>query len=211
MVKNGVDISHSQAKVDLAQAKSSVDFIIHKATEGLGITDPDFQQRWTQLRQLGIPRGAYHFARPENSWEAEADHFAQTVKTAGWGGKDVAALDLETTGGLNAGRLNDWATNFINRIREQLGDRILFYASLSFYLDQLGDPLVVPGAATLWIARYTTGYVYGPPLRRPKSAPDPPPIWQCSDGAHGCVHDVPGIGSVDYDHATDQTFANLWG
>lgn len=155
--------------------------------------------------------GCISLCAPTNPWDVEANHFVQTVKDAGWGEKDVAALDLEAAGRQNADQLNIWATNWINRIREQLTGRILFDTALGFLLNQMGDPPELPGAATLWIARYTTGPVYGPPLRLPRSAPDPPPIWQCSNGTDGCVSDVPGIGSVDYNHATDQAFTDLWG
>lgn len=64
MARIGPDISHHQQQVDLARAKPHVNFVFLKATDGTGVVDGTFATRWQKLAQLGIPRGAYHFARP---------------------------------------------------------------------------------------------------------------------------------------------------
>jgi lysozyme len=91
MARIGPDISHQQ-QVDLAQAKPHVHFVFLKATDGTGVVDGTFATRWQKLAQLGIPRGAYHFARPGDA-SAQAAHFIKVAKQNGFQAGGVALID----------------------------------------------------------------------------------------------------------------------
>lgn len=64
---HGIDISHHQGDIDwelLRNAmieKCPIRFILIKATEGTSILDSKFRENFTQAREYGFIRGAYHF------------------------------------------------------------------------------------------------------------------------------------------------------
>ncbi len=75
------------------------DFGIVKATEGLGWTDPTFARNWLNLKNAGIPRGAYLFFHPSTSVLGQVDHFLAVVKAAGLHPGDMLWLDQELWAG----------------------------------------------------------------------------------------------------------------
>src|SRR5271169_1120925 len=59
---HGIDVSRYQGNIDWnAVAGSGVKFVWIKATEGGDRLDEHFQANWTAAKEVGIPRGAYHF------------------------------------------------------------------------------------------------------------------------------------------------------
>ena len=58
---NGIDISGWQAGIDLS--KVPCDFVICKATGGIGVSISDFDRQIKQALENGKLAGAYHFAR----------------------------------------------------------------------------------------------------------------------------------------------------
>ena len=71
----GIDISKWQDGINLEAIET--DFVICKATEGVGYTDKTCDGYYQKAKSLGKKLGVYHFARPDlgNSAVAEADHF----------------------------------------------------------------------------------------------------------------------------------------
>jgi GH25 family lysozyme M1 (1,4-beta-N-acetylmuramidase) len=208
-VRVGVDISHWQS-VNLDPARGHVDFVIVKATESSGFVDATFRARWQRLRALGIPRAAYHFAHAGGAVRAQLDHFLSVVRAAGWHEGDSFALDLETADGVSAAGLTSWADAWVNAAQAALGNPGMFYSYIPFITGTMGNPGHVPGGARAWVARYRTDSAYAPPLGRPRGWPNPPDVWQCSNGEVGCVTSVPGIGRVDYNRMTEAAFAALF-
>ena len=78
---HGIDISHHQGDIDwelLRNAmieKCPVRFILIKATEGTTIVDPKFKENFTQAREYGFIRGAYHFWSNKSSARDQAYFF----------------------------------------------------------------------------------------------------------------------------------------
>jgi lysozyme len=106
------DLSHHQAKVDLAVYARDHDRILLKATQGAPslerFVDPAFTARWRRAGQLGLARGAYHFAETEASGAAEWAFFADVVQAAGgFGPRDWAVLDAEDNDSATALRRAD--------------------------------------------------------------------------------------------------------
>ncbi|MCO5995143.1 GH25 family lysozyme [Actinoallomurus rhizosphaericola] len=98
---HGFDIS----AYDSATAPAA-DFVIVKATEGTSYTNAKFAAQWKSAKGGARHRGAYHFARPEDSSAAlQAARFLSVVKPVP--GESVW-LDLEV-GDLDQVRTNAWA------------------------------------------------------------------------------------------------------
>jgi lysozyme len=93
------------------------DFAIIKATEGTTYTSSKFAAQWKSAKSKAAHRGAYHFARPENSSAtAQATHFLSVVKpTPG----ESVWLDLEASD-LNQAKTNAWAKAWGDHIRAKV-------------------------------------------------------------------------------------------
>lgn len=141
----GVDIADPQGTVDFDQLKASAcQFVVMKATEGVGFTAATFARNQAEARRVGIARGYYHFACNDlgNGPEAEADYFLSVVGALEDG--ELLLLDLETK--------NDpaWAKAFLDHVKAKSGVAALLYTMLS-YLVADWMPVVAAGYG-LWIA-----------------------------------------------------------
>jgi lysozyme len=68
--------------------------VLHKATEGATVIDNAYASRQSEAEAVGLLWGAYHFWRPEDSAEAQAQRFLAAAGAAPrW------ALDYEVSGG----------------------------------------------------------------------------------------------------------------
>jgi hypothetical protein len=215
-MKTGADISHHQETFDAKRYKDSGEsFVILKATDakdGKLFTDPTFAARWKDAGRHRLPRGAYHFARPSHPVRAQADHFLEVVQAAGFHAGDTWALDLEHDEGQGPGRLVDWADRWIAQVRAELGGVGLFYSRPGFITGEMGRPDHIPGGALTWMARYNKD-VLSPwqGLQRPAAFPDPPAVWQRTDGKNGRTKSVASVGLCDYNEMTDAAFGQLFG
>lgn len=81
----GIDISHYQGDIDWDQLqnamieKSPIRFIVMKATEGSSRIDPKFNENFSQAREYGYIRGAYHFWSNKSSARDQAYFFLNNV------------------------------------------------------------------------------------------------------------------------------------
>jgi GH25 family lysozyme M1 (1,4-beta-N-acetylmuramidase) len=217
MARIGPDISHHQQQVDLARAKPHVHFMFLKATDGTGFVDKTFATRWQKLAQLGIPRGAYHFARPGDA-SAQAAHFIKVAKQNGFRAGDVAIIDVEDPSddpdawvGTSAAALRALIDRYIKDVRQGLPvENVVFYTGLPFWRDRLGSPAKLPANSIGWLCRYRKEGPYGGSLPRPAAWPNPPDIWQFTDGVAGNTRDIQGIGKVDTNEMTEACFLRLF-
>jgi GH25 family lysozyme M1 (1,4-beta-N-acetylmuramidase) len=219
MPRIGPDISHFQEKVDLARAKPHIDFVFLKATDGKKkrgamFVDRTFASRWRQLADLGIPRGAYHYARPNTSPEAQAAHFIAVVQEGGFRAGDVAILDMEdrsASKGLSPSALRKWVDRWVAEVRRALPVQdVVLYTGIPYWTDRMGDPPRLPAGCIGMIARYNQRGPYVSPPGRPRAWPDPPAIWQFTDGKKGRVTHIPGLGKVDTSEMTEPAFDGLF-
>jgi Glycosyl hydrolases family 25 len=211
-MKTGADISHHQQNFDARGYKDSgEDFVILKATEGRTHVDDRFRARWDDAGQQHLPRAAYHFAHPSDSVNDQADHFIQVVQAAGVRAGDAWALDLEVDEGQSAAQLVDWADKWVKRVQDALGGVGLFYSSTGFITGQMGSPGHIPGGALSWVARFNAS-IQSPweGLQRPAGFPDPPAVWQRTDGVAGRTKSVASVGLCDFNEMTDEAFATLF-
>lgn len=161
VILTGIDVSNHQEAVDWAKVRADGHtFAFHKVSEGLGTPDRKFgKARWEGMRNAGLVRGAYHFARPQKGRDpkAEAREFLGLLEQAGGlkEGDLRPVLDIEAFGGngaLTASQTLEWARGFVKSVEGELGMRPIIYTG-SFWRDQMGNPsdnLRCP----LWLAAY---------------------------------------------------------
>ncbi len=179
---HGVDISHHQGgNIGWAALKrSGVQFMYHKATEGLTLRDPNYELRRGQARAAGMAFGAYHFARPSGGDALdEARFFVGVAKPAP--GDLAPCLDLETKEYVSGTALVKWADAFCDEVERLTGVVPVVYTPYT-----LSDAL--EKKAVFWVPRYNNANT--PPTRRWD-------IWQFSNGVYGVPNQVDGLGHVD--------------
>ena len=160
MALNGIDISSWQTGINLHQVPC--DFVIIKATGGVGYVNPDCDRAFQQALKAGKKLGVYHYAREKGckgSALDEADFFVQN--TAGYIGKAILVLDWEEENGLGAG----WAKTWLDRVWQRTGVKPLIYMSKSVCREYDWSSVASAGY-DLWCAQYAgnneTGYQSGP-------------------------------------------------
>src|SRR5882757_7244559 len=57
----GIDISHNNGAVNWVRLGNEVSFVYCKASQGSTFKDPMLSKNFTNLKNVGIIRGAYHF------------------------------------------------------------------------------------------------------------------------------------------------------
>ena len=143
----GIDISKYQNDIDLS--KVDVDFVICKATEGVGYTDKYCDKLYQQAKSLGKKLGVYHFARPDlgNSAIDEADYFLK--ETTGYHKEAILVLDWESGDLTNV----SWAKSWLDRVKEKTGVKPVIYMSASV-ISSADWSSVVNADYGLWVANY---------------------------------------------------------
>ena len=139
----GVDISNWQEGIDVTRL--NVDFVICKATEGIGYTDKTCDGFIEQCKATNKLWGFYHFAR-ENNPEDEAEYFYNECK--GYFGKGIPVLDYETDNYSN----REWCERFIQRLHDLSGIWAVIYISAYRCPEYHGS--WIPEKCGLWIAGY---------------------------------------------------------
>jgi lysozyme len=186
VLHQGIDVSHHQGPVDWQQVRADGKvFAFAKATEGIDLEDPLFDQHWTGIEEAGLLRGAYHFFRPEDDPIEQANFFLATAKLEP--GDLPAVLDVELDKDLPAETLVEDVLAWLHHVEAATGTKPILYSSLHFierYLDAELDPY------PLWLADYTE--------IAPEAAGDWQNwiFWQYTQGGT-----VPGVGKpVDLSH-----------
>jgi len=181
----GIDVSNHQPDVDWEKVKAAGhSFAFAKVSEGLNSPDRVFGKgRWKAMRDAGLVRGTYHFARPQKGRDpkAEVREFLGLVDKAGGfeDGDLLPVLDIEAFGA--AGKLTpkqtvEWARGFVEEMHARIGKRPIIYTG-SFWRDAMGNPPDDLRCA-LWLA----AYVEKPQQFVPKAwAQESFTIWQHTD------------------------------
>ncbi|MEU5162447.1 lysozyme [Streptomyces sp. NPDC020875] len=161
----GVDVSSHQGNVDWpALWSSGVRWAYNKATEGTYYKNPYFPQQYNGSYNIGMVRGAYHFATPDTtSGTAQADYFVDNG--GGWSrdGKTLpGALDIEWNPygaacyGKTQSQMVGWIRDFLNRYRARTGRHAVIYTATSWWTQCTGNHSGFGASNPLWIARYNT-------------------------------------------------------
>ncbi|MCO5972048.1 lysozyme [Actinoallomurus soli] len=162
----GLDVSSHQGNVGWSTVKSNgAKFAYVKATEGTSYQNPYFSQQYTGSYNVGLIRGAYHFATPNtSSGAAQADYFA--AHGGGWSRDNQTlpgALDIEynpygaTCYGLSQSSMKSWIHSFINEYHTKTGRWAVIYTTLDWWTQCTGNnDATFATNSPLWIARYSS-------------------------------------------------------
>ncbi len=147
----GIDISKWQA---VGTSDKAADFVIIKATEGVGYVDGFCDKHYQRAKAQGKLRGVYHFARPDlnkgtSGAVAEAEFFVKNIK--GYIGDAILCLDYEV-----APYSDDWAYAFASKVHDLTGVWPMLYASAS-KINGYKWPKTAKNCG-LWIAGYPNKY-----------------------------------------------------
>lgn len=159
----GVDVSSHQRDVAWSTLwNSGVKWAYVKATEGTYYTNPYFAQQYRGSYNVGMIRGAYHFATPDTTNGAtQADYFVD--HGGGWSkdGKTLpGALDIEWNPygdacyGKTPSGMVTWIRDFLNRYKARTGRDAVIYTATSWWKQCTGNHSGFASANPLWIARY---------------------------------------------------------
>ena len=190
----GIDVSHQQAELSWHNvADAGVSFCFIRATEGSSWVDGRFEQNWQRSQDVGLYRGAYHFARVGADAATQAAHFYSVVGSPGF--LDLPpVLDLEEANGHTADEVLRWTRQFLGKAAE-LFDREPIVHTGPFWREYLRNPVdEFFGSHPLWLA----GYVAEDQLRVP-AAWRRWSFWQYTDGIHNQPASLPGVPTCNQD------------
>jgi lysozyme len=181
-----VDLSHWQAPVDFAQAKSAgIVAVILKATQGSNWIDVTFKVRYAAASAAGLLVGAYHFL-DNSAPEVQCENFLTVAE-----GCPVLALDAEPN------EIGDTVTvaqtaEVAARLHMATGKAPLVYIGRYGPDDRgTGFPNNVLSRCPLWLPAYNSRPVCPPGWSKWT-------FWQHTDGNVGTdVASVAGIGRCD--------------
>jgi GH25 family lysozyme M1 (1,4-beta-N-acetylmuramidase) len=159
----GIDVSGHQGNVDWASYwNQGKRFAYVKATEGTGYTNPNFAQQYNGSYNIGMIRGAYHFARPDvSSGATQANYFL--AHGGGWSrdGKTLpGVIDMEynpygsTCYGLSTAGMTSWVRSFSDTYRTKTGRYPIIYTSTSWWNQCVSGDF--SSTNPLWVARYAS-------------------------------------------------------
>ncbi len=161
-MKNGIDVSHNNGRVNwalVAMNLPKIDFAFIKATEGATAADREFLNNVAGCKAKGILWGAYHFATFNSQdvvadAKAEAAFFIKRVQLAGKPDLPLV-LDIESNKALSltTDEVNKYVQAFIKELL-LAGYQVAIYSSPGFLNSNL--PLNHQfGKYPLWVADYT--------------------------------------------------------
>lgn len=150
-VLKGIDISNHQKGFSLSA--TNPDFVIVKATEGLGFVDKYCDGFVQDALRLNIPFGYYHFAR-SNDPAKEAAYFYDNTKN--YVGKGIPILDFEVPNS------NSWLETWCKTFYGLSGIKPWFYTYDDYINNQgYGTPWIKANCG-LWLAGYPRAYTSYP-------------------------------------------------
>ncbi len=162
----GLDVSSYQGNVNWSSVKSNgAQFAYIKATEGTSYQNPYFAQQYVGSYNVGLIRGAYHFATPNtSSGAAQADYFA--AHGGAWSADHhtlPGALDIEynpygaTCYGLSQAAMRSWIHAFVNEYHAKTGRWAVIYTTTDWWTQCTGNnDATFAQNDPLWIARYSS-------------------------------------------------------
>jgi lysozyme len=168
----GCDVSFWQGTMNWNTARQSgIEFAFIKATDGTGGVDPQFKLNWKATRELGLPRGAYHFFRTNLDPIHQATLFVETIESQGLGwGEMSLVVDVEDKGttlknSVQARVAGFFATAPVGMTVEQKvktftdyvsthtnGEPVMIYSSPAYITTYFKNPMW--SQYPLWIANY---------------------------------------------------------
>ncbi|MEM9667467.1 MAG: GH25 family lysozyme [Pseudomonadota bacterium] len=159
----GVDVAHYQGHIDWAElAGDDTAFAYIKATEGVSLIDPRFEDNWAGARRVGLLRGAYHFFTSCQTGRDQAQHFLAVVPDSD--GVLPPVLDVEqnkpcTDYADTDLPMTDAVTEFLDAVEAERGVRPVIYTNKRFYNEHFSGSLA---HEAYWLRSLNGEPDYGP-------------------------------------------------
>jgi GH25 family lysozyme M1 (1,4-beta-N-acetylmuramidase) len=160
----GMDVSSHQGDVDWPKSwADGARFTYVKATEGTGYKNPKFGQQYNGSFDVGMIRGAYHFALPDRSDGAtQAEFFVANGGAWSPDGRTLpGAMDMEYNPygdacyGMDQAAMTKWVQDFSNHVVGRTGRYPAIYTSTSWWNRCVGGSVHFGRTNPLWVAHYT--------------------------------------------------------
>jgi GH25 family lysozyme M1 (1,4-beta-N-acetylmuramidase) len=159
----GIDVASHQGEVDWqGWWDEGMRFAYVKATEGNYYENEYFAQQYNGSYDIGMIRGAYHFATPNDSSGAEqAQYFVENG--GGWSadGRTLpGVLDIEynpygdTCYDMSSDELVAWIHDFVDTYKELTGRDPVIYTAYNWWVPCVGDSADFAETNPLWVAEY---------------------------------------------------------
>ena len=152
----GVDVSHWNTYKKKNESHymplSSIDFMIAKATQGIGHKDSQFDNFMNIACANGLLRGAYHFVSMTEPYE-QALNFASTVRPYG---DCLLALDFEDSDGamkVSQDTINNYLYPLAKYVKLMTGTPPLIYAS-KYVFDSYDFSQIRKLDCGVWVAKW---------------------------------------------------------
>ncbi|MFR9730143.1 GH25 family lysozyme [Saccharopolyspora sp. MS10] len=192
----GIDVSNHNGSVDWKQvAADGQNFAFVLATDGTDFTSPKYAEQYHGAKAAGLLAAPYHFARPDESAEAQADRLLAVADHQQDGKSLPPVLDLEVDPsgggcyGLSVPAMHRWTDAFTEKIKSATGTDPIIYANPSFWNECMGGTDSYSDHP-LWLASYGVDEPSVPQGFRDWN------FWQYTEDGS-----VPGVsGDVDQNH-----------
>ena len=188
-VKKGIDVSYAQGSIDWEQVKESdVEFVMIRTGSGGNLTEND-DSKWeynsSECERLGIPYGAYHYAKATTVAEAkeEAAHVIRLLAGKNLSYPVYYDMESNSIANLTASQYAANAKAFCDEI-EAAGYKTGIYANKTWFDTKLTDPWF--DSQEKWIARWNSYCGYEGSYR----------MWQCT--SEGTVNGIPGSVDINF-------------
>ncbi|MGW2825259.1 lysozyme [Streptomyces sp. NPDC001443] len=161
----GVDVASYQGDVAWTTLwNSGVRWAYTKATEGTSYQNPSFAQQYSGAYNVGMIRGAYHFATPDTgSGVSQANYFVDHGGAWSDDGRTLpGVLDIEWNPygdacyGKSKSGMVGWIRDFLKTYEERTGRDAVIYTATSWWSQCTGDYSGFGASNPLWIARYAS-------------------------------------------------------
>lgn len=165
LLEQGMDVSSAQGSVDWQAAyNNGARFAYVKATEGTSYTNPSFAQQYNGSYNIGMIRGAYHFAHPDSSTgTVQADYFI--AHGGGWSGDGKTlppALSLQNNPsgaqcyGLTSSAMVSWIKAFSDEMHAKTDKYPMITTSFAWWNTCTGNSSAFAATNPFWLDSYTS-------------------------------------------------------
>lgn len=186
MIK-GIDTSHWEGIINWGNVWSmDYRFCFHKATEGIGYTDPDYKFDIVSAKANGFLVGSYHFFRCQYDTLKQAALFLNTIKGMPMDLPPVVDIE-ESVIGYGWKNYQTAIKLFLDTIEGATGKKPIIYTSKNFW-QYTGYPTWA-NQYPLWVAHYSTAITA--PLM--PVGWDKWTFWQWSEAGKNIVNPFDGV------------------
>lgn len=153
-VLEGIDVSYYQGHPNWnAVADDGIEYAITRVNHG-GFMDPEFDDNWKAMKEVGLIRGAYQYFDPGGDPVEQANVFIDKVGQLGPGDLP-GVIDVESDDGLSPGAIAANVATWVELVEAGTGRKPIIYTGPYFWntfvqTDEFQDH-------PLWVANYTSG------------------------------------------------------